>query len=146
MAGMHAHANSVRPPLGRLKRDAKIAALMILKASGGFALARAWYRRHPRILCYHGIWLADDGFTGDSMFISARTFERRLDLLAKHSFNVISLDRAVDGLAGRASFPDDSVVITIDDGWYSTFAKMLPALKQRGMPASIYCDTGNLLA
>jgi peptidoglycan/xylan/chitin deacetylase (PgdA/CDA1 family) len=129
-----------------VKRLAKITLLFLLKLVGVFAIARAWHRKHPRILCYHGAWLAEDGFPGDSMFIKARTFERRLDFLAKGAFNVIPLERAVDGLTGRASLPDDAVVITIDDGWYSTFAKMLPALKQRGMPATIYCDTGNLLA
>jgi len=129
-----------------LRRAAKLMVLGLLKAAGVFALARALHRKHPRILCYHGAWLADDGFPGDSMFINPRTFERRLNLLAKRSFNVISLERAVDGLANRAPLPDDAVVVTIDDGWYSTFEKMLPPLTRHNMPATIYCDTGNLLA
>ena len=146
MAGTKIRSSTPRSAKGRVRRLTKLFLLLSLKSTGVFALARVWYRNHPRILCYHGVWLADDGFGGDSMFINARTFERRLDLLAKHRFNVISLDRAVDGLTGKATLPDDAVVITIDDGWYSTCAKMLPALKQRGLPATIYCDTGNLLA
>lgn len=145
MAPTHVTANTRLSTLG-LKRLAKISVLWILKAIGVFALARTWHRKSARILCYHGVWLANDGFSGDSMFISARTFERHIEFLARRSFNVVSLDSAIDGLAGRGSLPDDAVVITIDDGWHSTFAKMLPVLKQHGMPATIYCDTGNLLA
>ena len=129
-----------------LKRPLKVAILFILKMVGVYALARVWHRKRPRILCYHGVWLADDGFRGDSMFMTAATFERRLNFLLRRSFNVIALDQAVDGLAGNVPLPDDAVAITIDDGWYSTYAKMLPALKLRGLPATIYCDTGNLLA
>jgi peptidoglycan/xylan/chitin deacetylase (PgdA/CDA1 family) len=145
MTPTHITANTRPSKLG-VKRLAKISVLWILKAIGVFALARALHRKSARILCYHGVWLASDGFPGDSMFISAQTFERRMDFLTKRSFDVVSLDRAVDGLAGRGALPDNAVVITIDDGWYSTFAKMLPALKKHGMPATIYCDTGNLLA
>lgn len=129
-----------------LRRAIKLALLVALKTIGVFALARSYHRRHLRILCYHGAWLPDDGFGGDATFIGVQTFERRLRLLRARAFNVIALEPAADGLAGRASLPDDAVVITIDDGWYSTFAKMLPALKLRQMPATIYCDTGNLLA
>src|SRR5690242_15103977 len=146
MAALRIPSNSRRSSIAGLRRLVKMSVLLILKAIGVFAFARARHRKCARILCYHGAWLASDGFPGDSMFIGARTFERRMDFLAKRSFNVISLDRAIDGLAGRSSLPDDAVVITIDDGWYSTFAKMLPVLKQHGMPATIYCDTGNLLA
>jgi peptidoglycan/xylan/chitin deacetylase (PgdA/CDA1 family) len=140
------NTNSWRAAAARLKHLTKLVILSVLKASGVFALARAKHSKHPRILCYHGAWLGSDGFRGDSMFITASTFERRLDLLFKHSFSVIPLDHAVEGLAGKVPLPADSVVITIDDGWYSTYAKMLPALKLRGLPATIYCDTGNLLA
>jgi hypothetical protein len=146
MAAARIHSTTSRSVKSRVRRFTKLFILLSLKSTGVFALARAWYRKRPRILCYHGVWLAEDGFRGDAMFIDAQTFERRLDILAKRRFNVISLDRAIDGLAARSSLPRDAVVITIDDGWYSTYAKMLPALKQRGLPATIYCDTGNLLA
>ncbi len=97
-------------------------------------------RDRVRILCYHGTWLLEDLFPGDSMFIRRKTFADRLDYLKRSGFNVISLDRALQG-----SLPPDSVVITIDDGWYSTYRDMIPALKAADMPATIYCDTGNLL-
>src|SRR5205085_9712976 len=97
-------------------------------------------RDRVRILCYHGVWHLEEMFAGDSMFMRRQTFADRLDMLRRDGFNVISLDRALQG-----SLPPDSVVITIDVGWYRTYRDMIPALKAVGMPATIYCDTGNLL-
>lgn len=121
----------------------KAAILQMMKSAGLFALARARARRGVRILCYHGVWTGPDRFAGDSMFISKRTFEDRLALLRKLDFKVISLDQAVQVLRGNSAVVD-GVVITIDDGWHSTFSHMLPALKRHGMHATIYCDTKNL--
>jgi peptidoglycan/xylan/chitin deacetylase (PgdA/CDA1 family) len=124
----------------------KLFILVLLKCCGAFYLARRRYRRQVRILCYHGAWAAEDGFGGDAMFIRPATFEQRLRTLRNNHYNVISLDDAVSGLDGKKRLPPDSVVLTIDDGWHSTFAHMLPALRKHGMTATIYCDTANLLA
>lgn len=80
------------------------------------------------------------------MFILERTFESRLALLRRLRFNVISLNEAVAALRGEGTVPPDCVVITIDDGWYSTYAHMVPALMRHGMHATVYCDTKNLLS
>ena len=80
------------------------------------------------------------------MFMLERTFESRLALLRRLHFNVISLNEAVAALRGESTVPPDCVVITIDDGWYSTYANMVPALMRHGMHATIYCDTENLLS
>lgn len=57
---------------------------------------------------------------------------------------VVSLADAVAAFEGRGKLPDNSVVITIDDGWYSTYKEMLPLLTHHQMPATIYCDTASL--
>jgi peptidoglycan/xylan/chitin deacetylase (PgdA/CDA1 family) len=126
--------------------EARAALLGAMRVGGGFGLSRRLARRGVRILCYHGIWRGQDGFSGDSMFMLAETFRARLALLKRWEWTVISLDDAVRGLAGDAPLPEDPVVITMDDAWYSSFADMLPALKALDMPATIYCDTGNLAA
>jgi peptidoglycan/xylan/chitin deacetylase (PgdA/CDA1 family) len=120
--------------------------LWALKICGGFYVARRCNRGRVRILCYHGVWIADDQFGGDQMFIRPQTFEARLRLLDRLQFGVISLDDAVEGLRGRKALPNDAVVITIDDGWFGTFAHMVPALHEHGMPATLYCDSANLLS
>jgi peptidoglycan/xylan/chitin deacetylase (PgdA/CDA1 family) len=124
----------------------KIAVLYLMKMLGLFAVVRYLSRQNLCILCYHGAWRGRDGFPGDSMFIKPDTFAARLKLLQRRSFSVLTLDQAVVGLSGAAELPPCSVAITIDDGWYSTYADMLPTLKRHGMPATIYCDSENLVS
>lgn len=124
-----------------LKRKILIAA----KAAGLFALARRRSAPAVRILCYHGIWLGDPVFPGDSMFMQAATFRRRLRYLRQAGYPVVSLSEAAAALNGSGpKLPPCAVVITIDDGWYSSFNTMLPALIEQGMPATLYCDTAQL--
>jgi peptidoglycan/xylan/chitin deacetylase (PgdA/CDA1 family) len=118
--------------------------LQVARALGGFAVARRLTRRGVRILCYHGTWRAADGFAGDSMFIARETFRRRLQTIRRLGYPVISLSDAVRALRGETALPDAGVVITIDDGWYGTYADMLPALRDYGMPATLYCDSGTV--
>jgi peptidoglycan/xylan/chitin deacetylase (PgdA/CDA1 family) len=133
-------------PVNVAKKRRKHALLQFLKKTGVFSLARERSARNLRILCYHGIWRGPNSFAGDSMFISQHTFERRLALIRSEHFNVISLESAVESLQRQVPMPRDAVVITIDDGWYSTFAGMLPALRHHQMHATIYCDTQHLLS
>lgn len=125
---------------------AKRALLHVLKALGLFRLTRYLTRSDVRILCYHSAWCSADGFAGDSLFILPETFAARLALIRRLGFPVIPLDAAVEGLAGRAALPDAPVVITIDDGWYGTYAHLAPELHRQGMAATVYCDTDSVLA
>jgi peptidoglycan/xylan/chitin deacetylase (PgdA/CDA1 family) len=125
-------------------RRVKLLLLRVARALGGFALARRLTRRGVRILCYHGTWRAADGYPGDAMFIGKETFRRRLQTIRRLGYPVVSLSEAVRALRGGAAVPDGAVVITIDDGWYGTYADMLPALREHGMPATLYCDSGTV--
>ena len=125
-------------------RSAKLLLLQIARAFGLFAIARLATSDGARIICYHGLWLAQDGFAGDSMFMDPKTFEGRLGLLRRMRFPVVPLADLVDGLKPGNKFPRGAVVITIDDGWSSTYQRMLPALRAHGMSATLYCDTANL--
>ena len=125
----------------------KLEILEAAKAAGLFKLARRRTARGIRVLCYHGLWTGDDVFPGDAMFMQKRTFERRLEIIRREGYPVVSLTAAVEGLMGRGpALPPAAVVITIDDGWFSSYDGMLPALQRRGMPATLYCDTAQLAA
>lgn len=129
-----------------MKQAIKLAAYRFANRIGLFSLADRAAANDVRILCYHGVWRVDDDFPGDAMFIRASTFERRLDVLLDHGYRVVSLDEAVAALRGEAEPLRKAVVITIDDGWLGTYEDMLPSLLARDMPATLYCDTGNLLS
>jgi peptidoglycan/xylan/chitin deacetylase (PgdA/CDA1 family) len=117
--------------------------LWITKALGLTRLARRASRNQLRILCYHGIWLGDQTFAGDAMFMRAQDFAERLVQLKKWNYTFIALDDAVRFLQDDR-LPQSAVVITIDDGWFGTYSNMLPALEEAEIPATIYCDTANL--
>lgn len=126
------------------KKSLKLALLHVARATGLFALARRATARGVRVLCYHGVWLGDPAFTGDAMFIQAETFKARLATLARLGYPVVTLAQAVGALRSGDALAANAVVITIDDGWFSTYQAMVPALAGASVPATLYCDTAHL--
>lgn len=115
----------------------------LAKAVGLFALCRLLTRSRLRILGYHGASLGDESSYNPVLFLSAETFRRRMDWLLQKGFNVISLDHAVDGLIGKADAGRFPTVITFDDGWYSTAARMVPVLAEKRLPSTLYLHTSH---
>jgi peptidoglycan/xylan/chitin deacetylase (PgdA/CDA1 family) len=120
-------------------------ALHVLRAVGGFALARYVTRRHLRILCYHGFSTGDEHEVAPYMFMRSATFERRLQILKRHRIPVVTLDEAVQRLQ-RREIRSAETVITFDDGWASTLTIGAPLLEKYGFPASVYLVTEHLAA
>jgi len=111
--------------------------LELARMTGGFAIARHALTRHLRILGYHGLWIVPGLQFGDRLFIGPDQFERRMNWLKNSGYPVLGLDEALAALAA-GTLPDNSVVITIDDGWKSTYTHMLPILEQLKLPATVY--------
>ena len=118
----------------------KMAFLRLSKAVGLFGLSRLATRNSLRILCYHGTSMRDESAFRPQLFIGHEAFERRLAYLAQTGFPILSLDEGVERLRNR-TLPSNAIVITIDDGFYSTFKHAVPALKKYGFPATIYVTT-----
>ena len=118
----------------------KQAVLAAARATGLSALARRASGAQLRILCYHGLWLTPGCEFGDCTFISPRQFEARMARLKRSGLPVLPVGEAVERLAA-GSLPRAAVVITIDDGWVSTFTHMLPVLEAYGLPATLYAAT-----
>src|SRR6185312_3617763 len=76
----------------------------------------------------------------DCTFIAPAQFEARMARLKRSGLPVLPLGEAVERL-GDGTLPDAAVVITIDDGWVSTFTHMLPVLEAHGFPATLYATT-----
>nr|WP_245198151.1 polysaccharide deacetylase family protein [Sphingomonas kaistensis] len=97
------------------------------------AVVRWLGRNHPRVLLYHDCADAETAFTADLNCTTPPTvFAQHLDYLAAHH-TIVSIE---DIVVGRA--PRGAVAITFDDGYRSVFTGAFPALKQRGIPATIY--------
>ncbi len=112
----------------------------VCKYIGLFALAGYVTRRGLRIISYHGCGLEDECDFSPHTFIDPSRFEKRMQFLVENQFAVLSLDDALD-LLDSGDLPDRSVVITIDDGFYSTFRLACPVLRARNLPATIYITT-----
>ena len=81
---------------------------------------------------------------GDALFMNARTFQDRMKFIKDKQYNVIDMNEAVRSL--ELNDINRSLVITIDDGWYSAYKEMYPVLKKFNLKATLYCDTQNLMS
>jgi peptidoglycan/xylan/chitin deacetylase (PgdA/CDA1 family) len=61
--------------------------------------------------------------------------------LKDKGYHVITLDQLFDFLDFKIQIPKKSVVITIDDGWRSTYDIAFPILKKYGYPATLFVYT-----
>lgn len=80
------------------------------------------------MLAYHGV---DDPIR----------FEQHLDYLAD-SMHPVTLDEALDAVAGRACLPKRAVLITFDDGDRSVFDVAMPMMQSRGIPGVAFVVAG----
>ncbi len=89
------------------------------------------------VLCYHKFSLQKK----DAMTVTQKDFEAQLKLLHDQGYHVITLDQLHDFMEFKAQIPEKSVVITIDDGWQSTYDIAYPLLKRYGYPATLFVYT-----
>lgn len=106
-------------------------------------VCRLFSRRKLVILLYHGF--TDEQFQGirnnQGKHVHIEKFRRQLAFLTRH-YNIVPLRQAVDYCGGRGSLADNSVVITMDDGYESNYSLAWPVLREFDAPASIFITTG----
>lgn len=120
----------------------KATAFRLIRAAGvtGLVQRSAWRRSRVLILCYHGISLEEEHLWRPELYVTPELFRRRLQIISESGFRVEDLHTAWEAAAaGRLEEP--TVVITFDDGFYDFFAHAGPALKDFGMPATVYQTT-----
>jgi len=87
------------------------------------------------VLCYHIVESPQD----PRMEISRDAFRQQMRYLAMTGYNVIPLRDLYEFVAGkRESIPKNSVVITIDDGWRSTYTEVFPEMQKRKFPFTVF--------
>lgn len=70
-------------------------------------------------------------------------FEEQLDFLAER-YRILSLSEFEKARRERRALPLRTAVITFDDGWEDNYTHAFPALKRRGIPATIFLSTANI--
>ena len=87
------------------------------------------------MLCYHIV----EAPAAPRMHIDRETFRQHLRYLEMTGYNVIPLRHLYEYVTGkRASLPKNAVVITIDDGWRSTYTEAFPELQKRKFPFTVF--------
>lgn len=85
------------------------------------------------ILTYHRF-----GSKRDKMVVTPEAFASQMAYLRDNGYRVIPLHSLLPFLDGEAPLPQRSVVITIDDGYQSSYDIAYPILKKFGFPATIF--------
>ena len=90
------------------------------------------------ILCYQRI--GEDALPMASL--PYEDFQSHIAELKRESYNVISLERAVETILKGEAFPDKSVVITLDQAYRSTVEKAVPLLIEARLPFTLFIGAG----
>lgn len=87
------------------------------------------------VLCYHIV----ETPAAPRMHITRDVFRQHLRYLEMTGYNVIPLRDLYEFVTGkRASLPKNAVVITIDDGWASTYTEIFPEMQKRKFPFTVF--------
>ena len=90
------------------------------------------------ILMFHRV---TDTFFDISLLVKQKTFEDCMKFIAQ-SHPVISMDFLIQNFDKWKEIPDDSFVITFDDGWIDFHDVAYPILSKSEIPATVYLTTG----
>jgi peptidoglycan/xylan/chitin deacetylase (PgdA/CDA1 family) len=87
------------------------------------------------VLTYHIV----EAPAAPRMHIDRETFRQQLQYLEMTGYNVVPLRHVYEYVVGkRPSLPKNAVVITIDDGWRSTYTEAFPELQKRKFPFTVF--------
>lgn len=118
-------------------RRALTASILVFLTVAASAAPRAKHAEQPTatVLCYHIV----ETPAAPRMQIDRETFRQHLRYLEMTGYNVIPLRHLYEYVSGkRASIPKNAIVITIDDGWRSTFTEAFPELQKRKFPFTVF--------
>jgi peptidoglycan/xylan/chitin deacetylase (PgdA/CDA1 family) len=85
------------------------------------------------ILCYHRF-----GSRPSQLAVTPAAFEAQMEHLARNGYHVIPLSSFVGFLERGEPVPRKSVVLTIDDGYRSTYEVAFPILRKYGFSATVF--------
>lgn len=90
------------------------------------------------ILMYHSI-----GFNNKFSTVSPEDFEAQLKFLNEHKYKILTLEEVFNRKETDA-LPEQSVVITFDDGYRDFYTTAFPLLKKYSVPASLFVVTDHI--
>jgi len=88
------------------------------------------------VLLYHNVGnyskvLMEDGLLPE-------TFRQQMQFFSGNNYNIVTLDQALDHLAGRDKLPPKSLTLTIDGGYRDAYTDVFPVLKTHNFHATFF--------
>ncbi|MEE8359497.1 MAG: polysaccharide deacetylase family protein, partial [Candidatus Omnitrophota bacterium] len=100
-------------------------------------------KRKTAILMYHGFARQRDEIgieNHQGKHLAINRFDDQMRYLKNH-YNLISLPFFLRSFKDDRPIPDNSVIITLDDGYESNYILAYPILKRYGIPVTIFITT-----
>ena len=70
--------------------------------------------------------------------VSPATFDRQMNFLRSHNYNVVPLEDLVALIKDNKKIPPKTIAITFDDGYADNYSYAFPVLKKYRIPATIF--------
>ena len=102
---------------------------------GGYRASRWLTRTTPKILMYHRF--SEQARPGH---VHRAEFERQVGYLSRH-FNVMRMDQVFEAIASDPARLENTVAITVDDGYLDFYEIAFPVLREAGLPATLFLTT-----
>ena len=87
---------------------------------------------------FHTVGLERHAWAWSSISESVESFEGKIALLKKKGFTGVFWSELYRHMAGEATLPGDSILLTFDDGYLDNWTTVFPILKKYGMKATIF--------
>jgi peptidoglycan/xylan/chitin deacetylase (PgdA/CDA1 family) len=94
------------------------------------------------VLLFHKVGTEEDCKIPSVSCISIDNFELQLNYLTEQRYYFATLDEVVKYVKAEITLPEKTVAITFDDGFQDNHRYAFPVLKQRGINATIFINTG----
>lgn len=104
-------------------------------------LASLFTKDKLKILLYHRVSEHERSTFRNSLRVTPNSFERQICYLLRKTYNIISLQEAVHLLNHCIAIPENSIVITFDDGYRDFYHNAFPILRKYGVPATVFLTT-----
>jgi peptidoglycan/xylan/chitin deacetylase (PgdA/CDA1 family) len=116
---------------------------LLLPLTSAIGRLRAHRWRGVRFLCYHSVGRPEElpELERRTPAISVDGFRRHLEFLRDASYQVVSMDRALDLLAGGAAEHGQYICLTFDDGRRDNFVNAWPLLRAAGLSAHFFVSS-----
>lgn len=90
---------------------------------------------------FHSVGLEKHPWAWSYISESIETFEKKIAALKKKGFTGVFWQELYEHMAGRRTLPDNSILLTFDDGYLDNWVHVFPILKKYGMKGTIFMST-----